>query len=150
MALLARSRLKRRRLAERIVDAESALAGDRRLTEAPIELAVLYGKSGDKAEFRSHFDAALETIATRMEVIPALVACTIQAIKHGYLPEVIEALTPDRAKPVEPLSVAVQKFSGSKPVVAKEIEEVADDILKRIISATKTAPSEPDLLTLPS
>ena len=149
-ALLARSRLKSRRLAERIADAESALAGDHRLTEAHIELAALYGRSGDKAEFRSHFDAALETISTRMEVIPALVACTIQVIKQGYLLEVLDALTPDRSKPVEPLSVAVQKFSGSKPVVAKEIEEVADDILKRIVAATKAAPSEPDLLTLSS
>jgi tetratricopeptide (TPR) repeat protein len=141
-ALLARCRLKSRRLAERIADAESALAGDHRLTEAHIELAALYGRSGDKAEFGAHFNAALETIPTRMEVIPALVACTIQLIKHGYLPEVIEALTSDRAKSVEPLSVAVQKFSGKKPIVAKEIEEVADDIIKRILASAKAASSD--------
>ncbi|RWE14153.1 MAG: tetratricopeptide repeat protein [Mesorhizobium sp.] len=149
-ALLARSRLKSRSLSERIADAESALVGDSRLTEAHIELAALYGASGDKAEFIAHFNVALETISTRMEVVPALVVCTIKLIKRGYLPDVLKALTSDRAKPVEPLSVAVQKFSGIKPVVAKEIEEVADDILKRITAAAKTIPSEPDLLTLSS
>jgi hypothetical protein len=51
---------------------------------------------------------------------------------------------------MEPLSVAVQKFSGTKPVVAKEIEEVADDILKRILSAAKAESFEPDPSTLSS
>jgi hypothetical protein len=72
---------------------------------------------------------------------PSKFTCTIQLVKHGYLLEVLEALTPYRAKLVEPLSVTVQKFSGAKPVVAKEIEEVTDDILKRIIAATESQPN---------
>lgn len=90
-------------------------------------------------------NAALESIST-----PALVACTIHLIQHGYLTDVRKALISDRAKPMEPLSVAVQKFSGTKPVVAKEIEEVADDILKRILSAAKAESFEPDPSTLSS
>ncbi|TPN92822.1 tetratricopeptide repeat protein [Mesorhizobium sp. B1-1-5] len=147
-ALLARSRLHDRKITQRIKDAKDALSKDRRLIDAHIELAALYGREGDRPRVVRHLSAAFQGVGMRMEVIPALVGCTIQLLAQGFLTEIEALLSSDLASSVEPLAVAVLKYSGKKPVVAKEVEEVADDILKRIYAATRTAPQEPDLLSL--
>lgn len=128
--LLARSRLGSRDMADRIDDAATALKIHPRFVEARLELVSLYAQDGHRDAAIRELTEALKELPLRMEVIPAFVAATVRLIALGYLEDVLALLSSDHAAAVEPLAVAVKKFSGQKPVVAKEVEEVADDILK--------------------
>jgi Tfp pilus assembly protein PilF len=130
--LLARSRLNSRDLNDRLADASKALSQDSELTEAHIELAILLTNRGEREAALEHLAEALRAIPSRMEIIPAFVNASLHLVSKGFLDDVSALLTGDQGRPVEPLAVALQIFRGEKPVVAKEIEEVAHDILGQL------------------
>jgi uncharacterized protein YlzI (FlbEa/FlbD family) len=77
----------------------------------------------------------LRYLPEQMELVPYFVSSTIQLIHRGYVDDVLKLLSTELADVVEPLAVAIKMYSGQKPVVAKEVEEVASDILQRIETA---------------
>ena len=130
--LLARSRLSSRDLTDRLEDASKALSRDSELTEAHVELAIMLTHHGKSEDAIKHLAEALRVIPSRMEIIPAFVNASLHLVNKGFLEDVSTLLTGDQGRPVEPLAVALQIRRGEKPVVAKEIEEVANDILNQL------------------
>ncbi|QEH79301.1 tetratricopeptide repeat protein [Sphingomonas sp. C8-2] len=130
--LLARSRLFSRPVKDRLEDARDAIARDPSLTEARLECALLAARAGEKQLALEELGEALREIPVKMEVIRSFVRVTLDLVREGWLAEMEQLLTGEQGKPVEPLRVALQLYRGEHPIVAKEIEDVAQDILGQL------------------
>jgi tetratricopeptide (TPR) repeat protein len=130
--LMARSQLRNNPIAERISDAEAALERDADLAEVRLVLAGLFAAHGDAERAIVHFREALLAVPSQMELIPAFVNTALDLVRAGLLEEVSKLLEGSEGKMVEPLAVALRLYRGEKVIVAKEIAEVAGDILAQL------------------
>lgn len=132
LVLLARGRLEDRSLHERFEDLSDAVDFDPELAEAKLELAALYARHGDDAEILSLLTEVLPMIPSRMELIPAFVDSAIEIANHGRAELLEGLLAGPGGGSLEPLLIALKIRRGDKPVVAKEVLDVAEDILERM------------------
>lgn len=132
LVLLARGRLESRSLDERLEDVRDAVDSDPELTEAKLELAALYAQQGDDAEIISLLADVLLKIPNRMELIPAFVDSAIKIANCGRTELLEGVLAGPGGEALEPLLVALKIRKGDTPVVAKEVLDVAQDILERM------------------
>lgn len=132
LVLLARGRLEGRSLDERLEDVSDAVGFDPELTEAQLELAALYAQHADDAEVVSLLTEVLPRIPGRMELIPAFVDSAIEIANCGRAELIEKVLAGPGGESLEPLLIALQIRRGDKPVVAKEVLDVAEDILERM------------------
>jgi tetratricopeptide (TPR) repeat protein len=130
--LLARAQLSDRELQSRIDDGSEALKRAPDLTEARLFLAPLELKRGDVQAAIAHLSAALPELETRRELIPSFVDASLEFARAGLSSELSALLESEAGKTVEPLSVALKLDRGETPAVAKEIREVALDILDQL------------------
>ncbi len=130
--LLARAQLTDRELHSRIEDGSEALKRDPDLTEARLFLAPLEARRGDVQAAIAHLSAALPELGTRRELIPSFVDTSLELARVGLSVELSTLLESEEGRTVEPLSVALKLDRGETPAVAKEIREVALDILDQL------------------
>lgn len=130
--LLARGRLTGRSLAERLKDVQDAVEADPDLAEARLELAVLHAHQGDGGEVAALLSEVLATIPDRMELIPLFVESAIAIANCGMTDVIEHVLTAPAGAALEPLLVALRMRRGEAPVVAKEVKDVASDILEQM------------------
>lgn len=149
LVLLARGRLEARSLDERLEDLSDAVDFDPELGEAKLELAALHARHGDNEEIVRLLGEALQTIPSRMELIPAFVDSAIEIANQGRAELIEEVLSGPGGASLEPLLIALKMHRGHKPVVAKEVLDVAEDILKRMgegyVAIVSPEASEPGL-----
>jgi len=142
LVLLARGRLEGRSLDERLEDVSDAVGFDPELTEAKLELAALYAQHADDAEVISLLTEVLPRIPGRMELIPAFVDSAIEIANCGRAELLEKVLAGPGGESLEPLLIALKIRRGDKPVVAKEVLDVAEDILERM--ARRSADAAPE------
>ena len=130
--LLARARLQPSDPDTQVKDAEMALDLDPKFIEARIFLASLEVKRANLHAAIGHLDAALTDLPLQRELIPNFVSAamtTIEPDRGVCLSGLLDRH--ENAVVVEPLAVAVRMVRGEKPMVAKEIRDVAWDIVMR-------------------
>lgn len=132
LVLLARGRLNGRSLAERLEDVRDAVDFDPDLAEAKLELAALYARDGDAGEIARPLTEVLPTLPSRMELIPAFVDSAIEIANCGHADVIEQVLEGPGGTSLEPLLIALKMSRGETPVVAKEVRDVALDILDRM------------------
>jgi hypothetical protein len=132
LVLLARGRLESRSLDERLQDVSDAVDFDPEFAEAKLELAALHARRGNDAEIANLMADVLPTVPSRMELIPAFVDSAIEIASHGRAEVLEKVLEGPGGASLEPLLIALKIRRGEKPVVAKEILDVAEDILERM------------------
>ncbi|WP_051768062.1 tetratricopeptide repeat protein [Sphingobium sp. DC-2] len=132
--LLARAQLIDRELQSKIEDGSEALKRDPDLTEARLFLAPLEVKRGDVQAAMAHLSAALPELESRRELIPSFVDTSLELARAGLGAELTSLFESEEGRTVEPLSVALRLDRGETPAVAKEIREVALDILDQLRS----------------
>ena len=112
-----------------IKDASEALRLRPSFIEAHLFLISLLVKRGEIEEAFSHLKAALIELPTRRELIPAFVDAAMAIAASGEGERVSHLIEEDSyGSALEPLTVALKLKRGEKPVVAKEVMAVAEDI----------------------
>ena len=133
--------------AERIADlnrqareVNQILALDPEFVEAHLLLARNSIKREDVSRIKQHLSAVLDQLATRRELIPAFVSVLMAAVDISQPNYLLSLLTEHpNAVVVEPAIVALRMVSGETPLVAKEIRDVAFDIIMRHSASTSSA-----------
>ncbi len=130
--LLARAQLRTKDSAAQRRDVELALELDSDFIEAHLFLATLDAAQSAFEDAHRHIEAALNALPNQKELIPIFVSAAMTVAAHDK-GEGLSALLAQHANAiaVEPLWVALQMLRGEKPLVAKEIRDVAWDIVMR-------------------
>jgi tetratricopeptide (TPR) repeat protein len=135
--LLARAQLRSKDPAAQRRDVELALDLDPDFIEAHLFLATLDAAQSHFEDAHRHIEAALSALPSQKELISIFVSAsmTVAAQDKG---ERLSALLGrhENAIAVEPLLVALQMLRGERPLVAKEVSDVAWDIFVRATSKT--------------
>ncbi len=119
-------------LDRQVREAEEILALDPEFVEAHLLLARNSIEREDVPMIKRHLSAVLDQLATRRELIPAFVSILMAAIDIDQPNEFLRILTEHpNAVVVEPAIVALKMVGGETPLVAKEIRDVAFDIIMR-------------------
>ena len=132
LCLLARARISDNTNGERFADGVEALKRDPDLTEARLFLSPLEAVRGNRDAALEHLGAALHDIVSRRELIPGFVDTALSLVRLGLGVEVSDLLESEAGTAVEPLAVALRLSRGETPAVAKEVLEVARDILMQL------------------
>ncbi|MDE0511651.1 MAG: tetratricopeptide repeat protein [Gammaproteobacteria bacterium] len=133
--LLARARLNPSDPDAQVEDAEAALNLDTDFLEARLFLASLEANRDNLQGAISHLEAVLTGLPSQRELIPSFVNAamlTVELDKGACLDNLLDRH--ENAIAVEPLGVAVKLLRGEKPVVAKEVKDVAWDIIQRTLT----------------
>jgi tetratricopeptide (TPR) repeat protein/DNA-binding transcriptional regulator YhcF (GntR family) len=138
--LLARGRLAERSLAERMEDVREAIEVAPDLAEAKLELAVLYSRHGVEEQVALLLSDVLSTVPERMELIPLFVESAISIANCGMAEVIEQVLAEPAGASLEPLLIALKMRRGETPVVAKEVNDVALDILEQMQRNTACHP----------
>jgi tetratricopeptide (TPR) repeat protein len=136
--LLTRAKLGIGTLEDQKSDARMALERRPDFVEAHLFLAPLEAREGNHVLAVHHLEQALEQLPTQRELIPYFVssAMAVAAADGGsQIGEMLRRSTHGLA--VEPLSVAIRLLGGEYPLVAKEILEVAKDIVRRSVPSAE-------------
>ena len=113
-----------------IADAEAALELDNNLLEAHLLVSEAKVKVGEIDDAFIHLEDALSLLANQREYIPNFVSTAMSLAQTGHSARVAETIANDEFGPsLEPLSVALKLIGGQNPLVAKEVMEVALDIV---------------------
>lgn len=134
--LVASARLKRGRHSEVacLDDLRKAVAKDPRFSEAKLLLASVEASMGNVEAALAHIAEALPDLAVQRELLASVVDAAVMLAKQGQAQAMLEVIhQASVSEYLEPLSVALQLLLGEKPRVAKEILEVAGDILAKMI-----------------
>lgn len=138
--LLARAQLRNSTLETRIEDAQEALALDSCFLEAHLLLAPLEAGRGNFDEALDHLQSALSDLPTQRELIPSFVSAAMTLARYGQGERLSRMLEEhESGLAVEPLAIALRLSRGEQPMVAKEVLEVAKDIVERFGHATDEA-----------
>ena len=130
--LLTRARLKRAVPDTRVKDAEAALELNPNFIDARLFLASLEAERANVRKAIQHLEEALRELPLQQELIPNFVSAAMRAFKVDGGASLSALLDHhEHAKVVEPLAVAVRLLRGETPMVAKEIRDVAWDIIVR-------------------
>ncbi len=135
--LLARAFLKRHQNAmnECLDDLRSALDEEADFVEAKVVLASVEAQHGDSDKALIYLTELMRNLKYRRDLLPTLVETSTALMVRGYGAAVFQAIQDtDTAEYLEPLCVALQLLQGETPLVAKEVEEVANDILRQVRS----------------
>ena len=130
--LLARARLNSSDLDAQAKDAKAALNLSPKFIEAHLFLASLEANRSNLHEAIGHLEAVLTDLPSRRELIPSFVSAAMitTELDNGVsLSSLLDRH--ENAVIVEPLAIAVQIARGDNPMVAKEIMDVAWDIVVR-------------------
>lgn len=136
--LLARARLHSSEPDAQAEDAKAALEIDPNFIEAHLYLASLEANRANLHDAIAHLEAVLADLPSQRELIPSFVdaAMTTIELDNGVcLSGLLDRH--ENAVAVEPLGVAVQMLRGENPIVAKEIKDVAWDIIVRSVPQTR-------------
>ena len=123
-----------------MADLRRALEIDPTLVEANLALAPVLADIGETTSAASHLEIALKSLKNRRELLAKVVETAIVLARRGNVCEVISAI--ERAEVseiIEPLVVGLRLISGERPLVAKEVLEVAKDIEDRIRNHINTS-----------
>lgn len=117
---------------ERLADAKRAMELGPDLMEPHLFLAPIDAKMSRSEEALAHLRFALDHLQAEREWIPTFVASAMSVAQAGDGQRVQAMIAESDAAPVlEPLIVALQLLNGESPLVAKEILEVANDIVRK-------------------
>ena len=133
--LLARARLNLSDPDAQLKDAEAALRLDSNFIEARVFLASLEANRDNLQSAINHLEAVLTELPSQRELIPSFVNAamlTVEIDDGACLGNLLDQH--ENAMAVEPLGVAVKMLRGEKPVVAKEVKDVAWDIIQRTLT----------------
>ncbi len=131
--LVARARLHQHDPEAALRDLREALEVQPDLPEERLYLASLEARSGYPDDALESLKRSVAALPTQRELLPAVVDAAVQVARLGSLDRLLEVFSdPDVASCVEPLVVALRLAKGERLWVAKEVMEVAKDILKRI------------------
>jgi tetratricopeptide (TPR) repeat protein len=128
---LAQAQLEADDVMAQIEAAQKALKISPDFAEAHIFLMPLLAQQGDTDTAIAHLQAALDALPRRRELIPLFVDATmaVAAAAIGAGEKVSKVIESHKyGSSIEPLIVALRLKRGEKPVVAKEILAVAEDI----------------------
>jgi len=129
--LLARALSQHADFQKQVEDAQAALEGSPRFTDARVLLAQLMARRRDLGTAIGHLSSALDELPERRELIPAFVSAgmaTAQIDGGAALGALLD--NHPNTQTVEPLAVAIKIMRGESPVVAREIAQVAEDIVQ--------------------
>jgi tetratricopeptide (TPR) repeat protein len=127
--LLARAHLRQDDLESQIRDASEAVSLSPSYAEAHLFLVRALLKGGQPDEALDHLKLALKELPQQRELTAMFVDAAMNAAAAGHGERVSEMLNQDEfGSKMEPLTVALRIKRGDKPVVAKEVWEVALDI----------------------
>jgi tetratricopeptide (TPR) repeat protein len=130
--LLARAQLRTNDPMAQRRDVELALNLDPDFVEAHLFLATLDATQSAFEDAHRHMEAALSALPNQRELIPLFVSAAMTVAAHDMGERLSVILTQhDNAIAVEPLSVALRMLRGEKPMVAREVSDVAYDIVVR-------------------
>jgi tetratricopeptide (TPR) repeat protein len=130
--LLAHARLPSTDHEAQLKDGYDALELDPKFIEAHLLLAPLNAARGKSAAAIENLRSALSGLATKRELIPSFVHSAMAVATLGEIEPLIQLVTEHEfGSAVEPLAVALRLLRGETPLVAKEVLEVAKDILQR-------------------
>ena len=130
--LLARAQLRTKDPEAQRRDVELALELDPDFIEAHLFLATLDAAQSSFEDAHRHIEAALGALPNQRELIPIFVSAAMTVAAHDKGERLSALLAQhDNAIVVEPLWVALQMLRGEKPLVAKEVSDVAWDIVVR-------------------
>ena len=116
----------------RLEDARRAVELGPRLIEAHLFLAPIDAKAGRSDEALDCLRCALEHLRAGKEWIPTFVSSAMAVAQSGYGEQVRGLIEQSDAAPLmEPVIVALQILRGESPLVAKEIFDVASDIVDK-------------------
>jgi tetratricopeptide (TPR) repeat protein len=138
---LARALLKRSQRADEdsVVDLRRALEIDPEFVEAKVILAMVEANQGRAEAAISHLTDAMRSLGRRRELLSGLVDAAVALAHQGHVDLVARAIREANAlEYLEPLDVALQLLKGEAPLVAKEVEEVAADIVRRVREEKRT------------
>lgn len=127
--LLARAHLRRDNPESQIADASEAIRLSPSYAEAHLFLVRILLGRGEVDQALDHLKLALKELPRQRELTAMLVDAAMAAAAAGHGDRVSEMLDRDEyGSKMEPLVVALRIKRGEKPVVAKEVWEVASDI----------------------
>jgi thioredoxin-like negative regulator of GroEL len=132
---LARALLKRSQRAadESMVDLRRALEINPEFVEAKVILAMVEAQQGGVEVAISHLTDAMRLLDRRRELLSGVVDAAVVLARRGHVDLVADAIRQaDAQEYLEPLHIALLLLKGETPLVAKEVEEVAADIVRRI------------------
>ncbi len=130
--LLARARLRVGDIQSQILDGVRALELQPDFVEGHLFLAPLLVVNGKHDEAFNHLEAALSHLPAERELIPNFVTAAMAVARMGEGDRLSKLLAEHRSGgAVEPLAIALQLERGEQPLVAKEVLEVAKDIVSR-------------------
>jgi tetratricopeptide (TPR) repeat protein len=133
--LLARARLRVGSVDAQIDDGNSTLALNPDYVEAHLFLAPLEAGRGNSETALKHLNSALSGLASQQELIPNFVSSAMAVAQRGHGEQLSRLLAEhESGSTVEPLAVALKLSRGERPMVAKEVLEVAKDIIGRASS----------------
>ena len=117
--------------------AEAALNLSSDFIEAHLFLASVEANRVNLHDAIGHLEAVLTDLPSRRELIPSFINVAMATTKLDNGVSLSSLLSRHKnAEIVEPLAVAVQIVQGNKPMVAKEIMDVAWDIIVRSSAQT--------------
>ena len=134
--LLTRAKLGVGTIEDQKRDAQMALERRPDFVEAHLFLAPLEAGEGNLKLAVHHLEQALEQLPSQRELIPYFVSSAMAIASADGGSQIGEMLRRNaNGLTVEPLSVAIRLLSGEYPLVAKEILEVARDIVRRSVAS---------------
>jgi tetratricopeptide (TPR) repeat protein len=141
-SLLARARLRQDNPESQIADASEAIRLSSSFAEAHLFLTrILLGRD-EAPRALDHLKLALKELPRQRELTAMFVDVAMAAAAAGHGDRVTEILNQDEfGSKMEPLLVALRLKRGDKPVVAKEVMEVALDIANGA-KRTESKPAE--------
>lgn len=116
----------------RVKDALAALESEPSSVETHLFLALELAQQDDISAAIAHIRSALDHLSLRKELLPSFVDTAIRIAVKDDDDQLTDSLAKhEKRQLVEPLFVAIQMVRGENPRVAKEIFEVAADIVAR-------------------
>lgn len=114
-------------------DLRKALEFNPKFLEAKLFLASIEASGGNADAALAHLTQAMPSLADRRELVSGVVDAAVSLARQGRAKAIFDAIrNVGVVEYLEPLDVALRLTLGEKPRVAKEIYEVAKDIVAKI------------------
>lgn len=139
--LLARARLRQDNLDSQIEDASEAIRLSPAYAEAHLFLTQALVRHNETERAQRHLELALKGLPQQRELTSMFVDAAMAVAAAGHGDGVSSMLAKDEfGSSMEPLIVALRIKRGDKPIVAKEVMEVALDIANNARAQKNAAP----------
>lgn len=125
-------------------EVEADLRANATSAEAHIRMIRIETRDGNYAQALRHIQSVLNVLPGERAALPKFVAGVMEAADAIEMDRLVTVLAEHpNAITVEPLTVAIRMMAGEKPLVAKEIRDVAFDIIVRHVSTSPFLVSAP-------